>query len=365
MVFYILATISLLLPIVVKNKKIYFMIMFVLMILVSGLRDSTVGSDTLEYHRLFYERQNMTIDELFSGIYYATEPGIWLLMQISNFFSSDAQLFVFVCSIVTYINLGIFLYKNTGNKFYEIAVFFVFAIGFFMYQMNVMRQAMGIAIACNSFTYMLRNEYKKAVLIVLLSSLVHYSLIILVPIIFLISILNKEGKSGIDRMKILFLVCGMLIGFFWGALSYIGDNLDILSISVQYQTYFDVTNKRSAEGDAGGYLIGLAVVYAALIAYTVFMEKECVSREKVFLESEMLSFAIVFTISIMFVMQVFYRFVDTFTIYVCLLIPDFIKNVKPTYMKPLAIVLVVLFGYISIWYILFKGFNGVSNYEFF
>lgn len=365
MIYYILATISLLCPMIIKNKKTYFFMIFGMMILISGLRGIDVGTDTAGYHDLFYMRKDISLYELFSSTNEATEPGVWLLMQISYILSDNAQMFIFICSLVTYVFLGVFLYKNTDMKYYGIAVFLVFSIGFFMYQMNAMRQALGIAIACNSFNYLMESKYVKASLIVLCASLMHFSMLVMLPIVLLLSYLNKnENRSGLNRIKMLFLSCGILIAIFGIVFNYLVNNLDLLNFSLSYQSYFDVRNKRSSEGEAGLYLIGLSLIYCLLILYTNLMEMDTIKKGKVFLESQLLSFAVVFTVSIMLVMQIFFRFVDTFSIYFCLLVPDFLRNVKPVYLRPLVIVLIVLFGYISIWYILFKGFNGVSEYEF-
>lgn len=366
MIYYLLATASLLCPMIVKNKKLYFFMMFGVMILVSGLRGIDVGTDTGGYHDLFYSRKSVSLDELFNSTNGATEPGIWLLMQIAYSFSDDAQFFVFLCSVITYIFLGIFLYKNTGVKYYGIAVFLIYAIGFFMYQMNAMRQALGIAIACNSFNYILENKYIKATTIIICASLMHYSMLIMLPVVLFLSSLNKSSKSALSRIKMLFLSSGILICTFGIVFNYIINNMDLfLSFAASYQNYFDVTNKRSSEGEAGMYLIGLSLVYCVLIFYTNFIENDPLQKGKVFLESQLLSFAVIFTFSIMYVMQIFFRFVDTFSIYFCLLVPDFLRNIKSQYIRPFVIVLIVLFGYISIWYILYKGFNGVSEYEFF
>ena len=65
------------------------------------------------------------------------------------------------------------------------------------------------------------------------------------------------------------------------------------------------------------------------------------------------------------VMAIFYRFIDTFSIYFCVLIPELLCTIKNDANKIMFSGLIVIFGVLNMTYILMKGLHQVTEYSVF
>lgn len=80
--------------------------------MVCGLRDRTIGVDTIAYVKTF-ESQSVLNTVLLNGED-KFEIGYKLLVQIVHIFTTNANCFIFVCSVITLLDYTFLLRKTVG-----------------------------------------------------------------------------------------------------------------------------------------------------------------------------------------------------------------------------------------------------------
>lgn len=183
-----------------KYKKTFIIIAFSLMILLLGLRGRSVGEDTNAYMSIFNKINNTNWGDLFKGglTFSWTQWGedveilFAVLYKLISVFTNESQYALFITALLTYSLIARFIYKNCSDHLF-FATIIILCNGVFMSSFNACRQMLALAIAINSYDFMKDKKYYKCALIFVISSLVHMSSIILLPIL-IISLLNDRRK---------------------------------------------------------------------------------------------------------------------------------------------------------------------------
>lgn len=345
------------------GKKMYFFITYSMIALVAGLRDASVGTDTFSYYRDFYRLQNLDFTQIDSG-FKLVEPGYLMIIKLSSIFPDGAPVHIFLYSVLTFLALGIFIYHNTNNKNYWLATFLVLAFGFMFYSMNAMRQSLAIAIACNSLTYLMKREYLKAGFIILISMCFHLSLVVMAPVIllamFYLSFLRKfpSFNNFLGYLVFMMAVSVVIASLGW----YVLNNIDLLNnLFLKYY----LSSKYGLEAQTGLYMITTVSIYSLFLVlsfvYTRYKEESVIVQTACL--RVYLSLAIAATLCSAYFMIIFYRVVDTFSIYLVILAPLVMWSVRNKYVRIIGLVGIVLFGCCYEAQFLWSGFNEVTNYR--
>ncbi|WP_313972739.1 EpsG family protein [uncultured Selenomonas sp.] len=348
---FALLSMTWLLPFILKNKKLYFIVMYTAMALVIGLRDISVGSDTANYTYIFTAFSDSPD---FSPVYYL-ELGIRILVWLGVSLTGEVWGAFLFCAILTYAFLGYFIYRITNDRYYWLATFLVIALGFFFFSANGLRQAVAVPIIACSIFPLAKKQYFKAGLIILAAWLFHYTAIAfltLIPLVKLYHFLKKGNASLLLCVCIpamLFLIV-LFVGY-----SLIITNSDLLGGFSYYLT--------AASGEDGQAVSLGAVRWASLFCYMLIIicvlifHQDC-KENIVGIAALFLLLAVVFTVGQEMWMFVLRRIVDYFIIYACFLIPFFVKMFRSVEVKTILIVLIILGGYLSVWHMLATGING-------
>lgn len=152
------------------NKKIFLFVSFGIMTILSSLRKYTVGIDLNDhYFKNFSVIANIDLTNL-SNQYY--EIGYTIFNKLLSFITTDPQILVVATSFIIYPIFGWFIYKNSNHVFQSTIIFICYNM-FFQY-MNVIRQAIAIAILLIAVEEGIKKNKKIVfILIVLLASTFH------------------------------------------------------------------------------------------------------------------------------------------------------------------------------------------------
>lgn len=144
-----------------EKKKIYCVIVAVQWILLSGLRDYSIGNDTRQY-KIVFEREMNTPWEtilsncwnyLFNGLE-VKDPGYFLLQKIFQAFTDDYRMWLLFIAIVFTSLMARWVYKYSSMP--DIS-FLIYSVLFFMfYSLTGHRQTLATALI-----YFLGYEYAK------------------------------------------------------------------------------------------------------------------------------------------------------------------------------------------------------------
>ncbi len=184
------------------NAVLAFMVTLTLA-LVSGLRNN-IG-DTGYYAHAY----TLHTGE-FGGFTLTGESGFEILQVLLLKISTDPQILIFFCAIVTNVLIMIIVYKY--SPLYELSVFFYIASGMYIVTMNGMRQYLAAAIIFAATPFLLKKDWKKYFLVVIFASLFHQSALILIPAYFF-----AHGKAWRTRTFIL-LGAGVIFMVFYNQL---------------------------------------------------------------------------------------------------------------------------------------------------
>lgn len=151
-----------------KNKNKALMFSFVLITLIAAFRRCDIGADTLQFYRDF---SNIIADASWKYSNFRYEPGFYYLCKVLGLVTNNAQILIITTSIFINFSICKFIKKNSPDLCLS-TILYIITLSFFS-NMNIMRQALALAILLFGFEYLKEKKYVKYILIVLVASQFH------------------------------------------------------------------------------------------------------------------------------------------------------------------------------------------------
>jgi len=209
-----------------RNKIVHVLfngVAILFLVLISGLRNSSVGTDAGSYAR-YYER----IVDLTDAFSVGLEPGYFFLCWLGKQVSSNyISIFLTVAIIITLC----FFYgikKLSVNPTFSI--FFLLSSGIFYFHFNGMRQGIAIAILFISMIFVYERRIWLFLIFVAIASLFHYTALIALPIYLV------PKKNNLKHIILLFVMVVILIVLYRPILPILGE---IEKFNSRYIQYFE------------------------------------------------------------------------------------------------------------------------------
>ena len=182
-----------------NSSRFKLIVSFILLTVIGGLRDISVGTDTQNYSLLF---ENYGTD--ISNMFHASEPLYLCLQYYVAVHGWPYQTLVFVIMALTMTGITFFAKKISRNSVLVLLSYYL--LYFYFYSLNLMRQYIAISIILVSFYYLYSNQIKNYVLCVAIACLFHVTAIIgLLGII-----VNKCAFSS--QLQICLLLFTLIVG---------------------------------------------------------------------------------------------------------------------------------------------------------
>ncbi|PEU59999.1 hypothetical protein CN395_15295 [Priestia megaterium] len=176
------------------------------LIFTMGFRSPYVGVDDFNYMRIYDN-----VNHLSTAQYYqqnVTEPGYYILNKLVYLVFDDFQWLII---IVTFFTVFCF-YKALAYEIENISLamaVFIFATTQYFYYFGIVRLGIAVAIISVAYRYIIRNQKKKFLLLVLLATLFHYSALFSLILLFA----RPNYLKGIKKDRILKLAIIVPISF--------------------------------------------------------------------------------------------------------------------------------------------------------
>lgn len=163
------------------KKKVYCGIVAVQWILLSGLRDYSVGNDTLQYGDLFEQAKSISLkihldncwNYLFNGLK-TKDPGYYLLQKIFQIFTDDYRMWLFFIAIVFTGLMARWIYKYSTLPDISFLVYSVLFYAF--YSVTGHRQTLATAlIVFLGYEYAKKKELAKFAIVAFIAFMLHKS----------------------------------------------------------------------------------------------------------------------------------------------------------------------------------------------
>ncbi|MDG5471366.1 EpsG family protein [Jeotgalibacillus sp. ET6] len=158
-----------------QSKKIFIILITIQCIILVGLRDSSIGVDTLRYEAHFYR----TLSDI-SYIFTQEDIGFFLLQKIvGTILWSDFNFWLLFISIIIYVPLGIIIYKHSNHIYLSYLLYFSW--DFFFFNFTGIRQSLAITGILISYIFINNKNPWKFIVTVLISATMHSSALVFLP----------------------------------------------------------------------------------------------------------------------------------------------------------------------------------------
>lgn len=248
-----------------KKAKLYYSFFFFGCALLMGLRNRTVGVDTIRYEYIFNSIKNASIGELFDYSFYNRRIGYMLMMKAVSILGGNYNSFQMIVSIVINYCAYKFISTKCNNVFLSTAVYL--GCGFYLSAFNVAREAFAVALICRAWDSINENRRIKALLLSLIAISCHTTAVVFVCAYFVY--LLRDNKVFLRILPFIIFIA---------VLNY-RTVIDFSSrIFVSYANYYK--NKKTLT-EAGGVIIIWTLVLL-LSAYVVFNSKRFNNIQRIY-----------------------------------------------------------------------------------
>ncbi len=331
-----------------KTDKIFLIMAFIPMIIIMGFRGRTVGTDTYSYTIYFQQICDYSISEALNFF-----PLGWVILNkmIGITLGIEPVNYIFVVSFLLLILFMKFIYDNSIDVSVSTILFILFYHYFSSF--NGMRQYLAVAIAINSFKYLMENKNIKFIFINLIATSIHPTALLF---LFLLPVKNiKPTISNIYKILFISIVLMMILG-------------PIAQLFVKmfphYELYLDETGIGTfGFGQGKNRNIIITFIY---IAFEIFMLVVMKNKNKINLKEHFV-YIIINLIGILFCLMslsntLFNRLSWYFIIFAIIYIPycfKFFNNKDRLYLNVLFIAVMFIPCYVQ----LYEGISNVAPFS--
>lgn len=288
-----------------KARNFLFLIFWIL-VLFAGLRNSSVGTDTNNYVGYFLYGNRVGIIQNKTNI----ESGYILVNNIARFISGQYWvLLTMIAGIIIFFELKV-IYRLSQN--FLLSIFLYISLGFFVFLFNGARQAIGAAIFGMAIYHLIKGSLKNYILWILIAAFFHKTALIGLPFYYFL-------RSGFSLKKtiinILAFSAFLTIYFVLGGTEAIVGN--------RYEQYIE----RGALG-GGGFTFFYTVCISLFIYFRKFIPLNELYRYDIFLNMALVQSLIYLFVFLLKFDVNFYRLAIYFSLSNILIWPMIFKNVK-------------------------------------
>ncbi len=316
-----------------RQKRIYIVLCFLLVVFFVGLRSVYSGSmDTFIYCRMFNTAKNiseftdfLTIQEISLERYWYQEANFYLIVWLISRFTDNAQIFIVIITII--MTACVFKFMSEHSEDFMLSCIVYICLGSMTFTMNGMRQSLAMAICLLAYKFAVKKKIVPFVLIVLFAMTFHISAFIFL----LVYPLSNVSKLHLFPL----LIAGGLFIVFSSDLAVLYDGL----------TGNDYALGESMEG---GGLVTVSIYLLALVMVMLFYRNYS-KDSKIQALFALLFIGFIIFITRYFSTQIFERVSYYFYYFVILLIPKFSRLFKEKerwiYSLIICVLAIALFAY--------------------
>ena len=316
-------------------------------IILSGLRDWSVGADTLAYKEYFDETIFLTWGECFSKIYlkyiqgiHFKDPGYLIVMKFFQIFSTNYQMFLIFIAVIFFVPLGLLIYKYSKEPYLSYILFSSLFYSFFAITGH--RQTIATSIVVfGGIKLIKKRKLLKFLLLITIASTIHTSVICFLPFYWI-------SKIRINKVSLIFYWSLIVISFLFKE--------QFLILLQQMAGYEEYSILETAGGGNFIFLLYMLLIYVTIF-YGYFTNNEIIE-----ISTNALFIAGIFS-SLVFLNQSFMRVVQYYSIFIMFLLPQckyvFIKKNRMYFKISCSILMILILiknqpEYVFFWQEIFR-----------
>lgn len=295
-------------------RKRYIIVVCMMLVLQSGLRNIGVGADSFSYYQYFEGVKDLTWPQIITAImtsYYFgvdKDPGYLVLQKLVQYIVDDYQMYLFLIAIFFFVAFGNFVYKNT-TRISDAIIAFVIYISLFYYFFSITGHRQTLATACVffSYEYLKQRRFWHFLLILLVAATLHKSCLVFLPFYFI---------APVKKINLLFwsIVLFPLL-------------LSVSNISAEFINEITGSYKEYVHYDELTPVIFTITLLIIALGASMFFRKAAKYYPEAIRSFNAYAVAIIFT-SQVFAIHGYMRIVQYFSVFLVLLIPAVLKMIE-------------------------------------
>jgi hypothetical protein len=195
-----------------KNNKIFVSIVTLILLAISGFRDTTVGSDLAVYYKQFMEIStlNSLAEVLASQKNFGYALFNWGFIKV---FGPNYQLFLFIIAAISTLSLGYTIYRYSPAPYVSFLLYL--SLGFYDFTFSGLKQTLALAFVILSYKYIYERKQINFILIVALGATFHLSAFVFLPVYYIAHKKWSAKYAGFMLLAYLFVLMlrGQIVEF--------------------------------------------------------------------------------------------------------------------------------------------------------
>lgn len=226
-------------------------------ILVGALRYQ-VGTDYPTYVDLYHAFSSLSMSDYFALQPFGLEMGMYLISRLTSSVASAPYLMFAVFSTLTVVFFYLGMRRYTEHHY--AMLFFLFLMVVFPISFNLVRQGLAISIVFYAFSFIMDRRVWRYVVWMLVAALFHKSVLVLMPIYFLVRFVKPDR---LNHIKFIMSV-GLAAVVIYVAAPFVFNALLSLPIFSKY----DIYQAMPGEGDNKVFYLKAIMLVAVLFLYS-------------------------------------------------------------------------------------------------
>lgn len=188
------------------KSKIYLIISFILPVLLAALRLG-VGKDYYTYVDMYNEFHGISLVAFLNG--YIVEPSFYFITQLSELLTDSHTGVFIVYAIITVVASSVAILQLPFK--YRYIYFAIFLLVIFPLSFNIMRQIAAASLVLLASVNFSKKQYISSLIYMLIACLIHYSAIVVVPILFCAFIILRLKDKNLLKKNIIITTSAAVI----------------------------------------------------------------------------------------------------------------------------------------------------------
>ncbi len=314
----------------------------VYLFLIAGLRDVSVGIDTMTYYNAFYYQMPKSTEDIIAQYGILTSL-FWHIAYMIRALTDEYQILLFCSSAFSIGIISKYIQKYSPDKM--LSFLFFSTCGFFAIGLHLVRQYIAIAIAVYSFNFIRERRFFFFLICILIGVLIHPSIALFFPAYFI------AYKRITLKNSLIYIFC-IILSFFIGEFM-----IDTFSMFLFNGRYNEILNlDKTGQNMFFVYIVILLVGFSRLKVILKQDIKNTIYYNFLWMTLVIQSMSFVFSIAS--------RVAYMYSIFLIVFIPKIICSYKNPLMRYGATALMI-FGCLTAYFYKFYNLNEIYPYKFF
>ena len=225
------------------NRPLFLALLFIVLLLLSGLRNKSVGVDTAAYVGRFQQISELNYSNAKLWVEPYSDKTFYIVSWLFSRVIPNAQVWIAFISLIYLIGVAFVCYWESPD--YAFSMLYVYCMGLFFFSMTGIRQSFALGMIMMSYIFVVKRQFIPFLIIILLARLMHQS-----AIIFLVIYPIANMRTGWARLLLVMIFFIIVLAFRNTIGTWILERLPEEIVDQEIAGYMKSTTQYTASGFA-------------------------------------------------------------------------------------------------------------------